>query len=92
VRARGWRILHLASLGVVALQALFGQACFLTIWQDELTGAGAPDPLVMRTVNRLIYWDLPMWAFTAAYLAVFAYVVGLWIWVKPSRRPSSGRR
>jgi hypothetical protein len=37
----------------------------------------------MRWVNSLIYWPLPMWVFTAAYLTVFAYVLALWRWVPP---------
>lgn len=94
VRLRGWRLLHLASLAVVAAQALLGRACFLTIWQGDLSGAQGPPPLIMRFVNSLIYWPLPMWVFTAAYVAVFAYVVALWFLVPPlpSRRPFSGRR
>ena len=94
VRARGWRLLHLASLAVVALQALLGRACFLTIWQDDLSGGEASDPLIMRVVNGLIYWPLPMWAFTAAYVALFVYVLALWRFVppRPSRRPFSRRR
>ncbi|MES3029827.1 MAG: DUF2784 domain-containing protein [Pseudomonadota bacterium] len=94
VRLRWWRLLHLASLAIVALQALVGRACFLTIWQDELSGGASGEPLIMRIVNDLIYWPLPIWAFTAAYVAVFAYVLALWRFVPPgpSRRPSSGRR
>lgn len=93
VRVRWWRLLHLASLAIVALQALLGRACFLTLWQDELAGAGASEPLVMRIVNGLIYWPLPMWAFTAAYVVVAVYALALWRLVPPaSRRPSSGRR
>lgn len=94
VRVRWWRALHLASLAVVALQALAGRACFLTIWQDEMSGAASEQPLIMRVVNGLIYWPLPMWVFTAAYAAVFVYVLALWKLVppRPSRRPSSGRR
>lgn len=86
VRLRWLRLLHLGSLAAVALQALLGRACFLTDWQDALTGGGAADPLIMRWVNSLIYWPLPMWAFTAAYLAVLVYAVALWWWVPPARR------
>jgi hypothetical protein len=90
VRIRWWRVLHLASLAVVALQAAFGRACFLTLWQSGLTG-GAEQPLIMRWVNSVIYWPLPMWVFTAAYVAIFAYVLGLWIWVRPRvRRAAPG--
>jgi hypothetical protein len=94
VRVRWWRLLHLASLAVVALQALLGRACLLTIWQDDLSGKAQQPPLIMRFVNSLIYWPLPIWVFTAIYVAVFAYVVALWFVVppRPSRRPSSGRR
>lgn len=94
VRIRWWRLLHLASLAVVALQALLGRACLLTIWQDDLSGTAQRPPLIMRVVNSLIYWPLPIWVFTAIYVAVFAYVVALWFLVppRPSRRPSSGRR
>ena len=93
VRVRWWRALHVASLAVVAVQALLGRACFLTLWQDQLTGAQTEAPFIMRLVNGLIYWPLPMWVFTAAYVAVFVYVLALWRLVPPaSRRPSSGRR
>jgi len=90
---RGWRLvrivwlrlLHLALLAVVAGQALAGRACFLTLWQDELTGRAAA-PLVMRVVDGLIYWDLPMWVFTTIYVAVFLYVVALSLLVPFGRR------
>jgi hypothetical protein len=93
VRIRWWRMLHVASWAVVALQAGLGRACFLTIWQDDLTGVGATEPpLVMRFVNSLVYWPLPMWVFTAIYLALFALVIALWWWVRPNPRPSSAPR
>ena len=85
VRWRWLRLLHLGSLAVVALQAALGRACFLTVWQAELTGGGARDPLIMRWINGVIFWPLPLWVFTAAYLAVFGYVVALWWWVRPER-------
>ncbi|CAN7464359.1 DUF2784 domain-containing protein [Phenylobacterium sp. LjRoot219] len=88
VRLRWLRLVHLGSLAVVAVQAVFGRACFLTFWQDDLTESGRTDPLIMRWVNSLLYWPLPMWVFTALYLAVFVYVLALWRWVPPS----SGRR
>lgn len=82
VRIFWWRALHVGSLAVVALQAALGRACFLTLWQGDLTG-GRADPLIMRWVNSLIYWPLPLWVFTAAYLVIFAYVLALWVWVRP---------
>ena len=79
-----WRLLHLASWAVVALQAVLGRACFLTLWQDRLEGAGGQGPLVARWVNALIYWPLPLWVFTLLYLAAFGWVVALF-WIAPVR-------
>jgi hypothetical protein len=87
VRVRWWRLLHIASLAVVALQAVLGRACFLTILQADLERGGEESPLVMRWVNSVIYWPLPMWVFTAAYVLVFAYVLALYRWIPPRRRP-----
>lgn len=91
VRAFWWRLAHLLSLAVVALQALAGRACFLTIFQDELAGGGHAQPLVAAWINRLVYWPLPLWVFAIAYVVVFAYVVALWAWVRP-RPPWRGDR
>src|SRR5437899_2675295 len=85
VRIRWWRALHVASWAVVAGQALLGRACFLTLWQDQLTGVRGEPPLIMRWVNSLIYWPLPIWVFGAIYVALFALVIALW-WLAPPRR------
>ena len=88
VRVFWWRALHLALLAVVALQALFGRACFLTLWQAALEGNGAaPQPLVARWVEAIVFWPLPPWMFAALYLAVWIYALMLWRLVPPRRRP-----
>lgn len=96
VRVFWWRALHVASLAAVAAQALAGRACVLTVLQDALSGA-APEraPLIMRVVDRVIFWPLPMWVFAALYVAVLLYTLALWRLVPPSRgreQPRIGRR
>jgi uncharacterized protein DUF2784 len=87
VRIYWWRALHLALLGVVALQALFGRACFLTLWQAALEGqGGAPQPLLARWAEAVIFWNLPIWVFAALYVAVWLYALALWRLVPPVRR------
>jgi Protein of Unknown function (DUF2784) len=85
VRIRWWRLLHIASWAVVALQAILGRACFLTLWHDRLTGASGEPPLIMRFVNGLIFWPLPIWVFGAIYVVLFVTVIALW-WLVPPRR------
>jgi hypothetical protein len=87
VRILWWRTLHLAALAVVALQAVVGRACFLTLWQAALEqDAGAPAsrlPLIARWIDGAIYWNLPIWIFAALYVAVLLYAVALWRLVPP---------
>jgi hypothetical protein len=89
VRIRWWRLLHLISFGIVAVQSLFGVACFLTIWQAGLReSAGLPvarDPLIQRWVESVIFWPLPLWFFAVFYIALFLYTLALWRLVPPRR-------
>ena len=78
-----WRLLHIASWTIVALQAVLGRACFLTDWQSVLEGgSGTAKPLVMRWINSAIYWPLPIWVFSAIYLLAFSLVLAL-LWIVP---------
>lgn len=88
VRGFWWRLAHVASLAIVALQALFGRACFLTIWQYALSGdSGDAPPLIATWINRLLYWPLPHWVFVTAYVLLFVGTLLLWRLVPPVRRP-----
>ncbi|HEU5479517.1 MAG TPA: DUF2784 family protein [Candidatus Tumulicola sp.] len=95
VRGFLWRSAHLLCLAAVAVQALAGRACFLTIWQGDVSGTSPVQPLIAGWIDRLIYWPLPLWGFAVAYVAVFAYVIVLWICVRPRmpwRRETHRRR
>ena len=92
VRIRWWRWLHVASWAVVALQAVAGRACFLTLWQDGLERGGETAPMIARWVNGLVYYDLPLWVFATAYVLLFAYVLALLRLVPVRRRGSGARR
>lgn len=83
VREFWWRLAHLLSLAVVAAQALSGRACFLTIWQGDISGTSHVQPLIASWIDRVIYWSLPLWVFAVAYAVVFVYVIVLWIVVRP---------
>lgn len=85
VHLPAWRLAHVASLGVTALQAALGRICFLTEWQALSEDHARPEPLVMRWVNSAIYWPLPLWLFTLIYLLVFACAVAM-LWIVPLRR------
>lgn len=87
VRVLWWRILHLVALLIVALQAVLGRACFLTIWESDLAvRAGETSsnlPLIQGWITRLVFWPLPIWAFAVFYVAIALYVIALWVIVPP---------
>lgn len=86
VRNPGFRYLHLAAIAFVALEALVGIACPLTVWEDALRGGGPPDGFVMRWVRRLLFYEAPSWVFTSAYVAWTAATLVTLRLVPPRKR------
>jgi len=69
VRNPVFRHSHLAAIAFVALEALVGVACPLTVWEDALRGAARPESFVGRWMQRLLFYDAPEWVFATAYVA-----------------------
>jgi hypothetical protein len=67
VRNPWFRYAHLAAIVFVALEALLGYACPLTVWEDLLRGGVRPESFVGRWVYRLLYYQAPEWVFTTLY-------------------------
>lgn len=91
VRNRIFRSVHAAMMAVVLMQALLGRLCPLTIWEHELrlrAGAaeGEPTSFMAFWVERLLYYEAPLWVFTAAYTVMMALIVALWVAIPPRRR------
>jgi hypothetical protein len=90
----GWafRLAHLAAIGYVAAQAWLGQECPLTTlesWLRVQAGASAyTKSFIEHWLQRLIFYEAPMWVFATAYTAFALLVVLAW-WRYPPRR---GRR
>jgi hypothetical protein len=87
----GWwfRVAHLLAIGVVVVQSWLGQHCPLTIlesWLRMQAGAEAYErSFIEHWVQRIIYYDIPLWVFTLVYTAFAALVVLAW-WRYPPRR------
>lgn len=89
VRLFWWRVLHLAAMGFVAVGAVVGWVCPLTVWEDALRRrageAGYGTGFVQYWLERLLYHDWPGWVFTVLYLAVFGAILAAWRLVPPRR-------
>jgi hypothetical protein len=87
VRNPWFRTLHLAAIGVVVLQSWFGMICPLTTWEmslrqraGEVTYAGS---FISHWLDKLLYYQAPMWVFTACYTVFAVLVAASWYWVRP---------
>jgi hypothetical protein len=89
VRKRSFRIAHLAAILFVSAEAAAGIWCPLTLWEDALRGAAGERSFVARWIHALLFYDLPPWVFTVAYL-LYALLVALTWWRVPPlpRRPA----
>ena len=85
VRNRMFRIAHLAAIAFVALEALLGLACPLTVLEDALRGSPTASGFVARWLHRWLFYSAPEWVFTGIYTA-FAALVALTYWRFPPRR------
>ena len=91
VRVLWFRVLHLAAIAIVALQAWGGVTCPLTKWENALRQRAGDaiyaGSFVAHWVSRILFYEAEQWVFTLCYTAFGALVVLSWIVVRP-RRPS----
>jgi Protein of Unknown function (DUF2784) len=87
VRNRWFRVLHLAAIGVVVVQAWLGRICPLTTWEMMLREQAGDTvytgTFVSHWLQSLLYYQAPAWVFAVAYTAFAALVVVSWFWVRP---------
>lgn len=90
VRNPWFRYLHLGAIAFVALEALLGIACPLTVWEDLLRGGLRPGSFVGRWVYAALYYRAPDWLFTLAYVLWTAATL-LTLWRVPPDRSGQAR-
>lgn len=95
VRSPWFRLVHLAAIAFVVVQSWLGVVCPLTTLESHLrVQAGqdpyAPEGFIATWLQRLIFFQAPMWVFVVVYTLFGAAVALTLIWV-PIRR-SGGQR
>jgi polyferredoxin len=90
VNALWFRLLHVATIAVVAAQAWFGIVCPLTtleMWlrkqAQQTTYSGS---FIEHWLQALLFWQAPAWVFTAAYTLFGLAVLATWWRYPPKRR------
>ena len=89
IRNTWFRSTHLAAIGVVVAQAWLGMVCPLTTLEMRLRfQVGQPvyeGSFIQYWLHRMLYFDLPAWAFIVAYTIFGMLVVWAWIRFPPKR-------
>ncbi|MEM7765818.1 MAG: DUF2784 domain-containing protein [Pseudomonadota bacterium] len=88
VENRTFRLIHLAAIGIVVLQAWLGQLCPLTIWESQLRRLageqGYSGSFIEHWLHRVMFFEAEQWVFTLVY-TVFALLVALTWWLGRKR-------
>jgi hypothetical protein len=88
VNALGFRLAHLAAIGVVVAESWLGLVCPLTTleaWLRQQAGLKTYSASFLEHwVQRLLYYDAPAWMFMLAYTLFALAVVSAW-WFFPPR-------
>jgi len=91
VRNLWFRLAHVAAIVIVALEAVFGVECPLTVWERNLrawAGQGVVEgTFIGRFLHNLLFYRAEPWIFTACYVAFALLVVATLVLVPPRWRP-----
>jgi len=92
IRNLAFRIAHLASVVVVAVEALIKVLCPLTDWEYRLrllAGQTVEEEIsfMARLVRRIIFYDFPAWVFTLTYILFALLVAATFLLVPPRKKP-----
>jgi len=90
IRNLPFRIAHLAAVVLVAVEALAGTSCPLTVWEYRLRilagqSVEAQISFVARLVRSIIFYDFPAWVFLLMYLGFAAIVISTFLLLPPAR-------
>ena len=93
VRNLWFRIAHLAAIAGVALEAVLGINCPLTVLEFSLRYGVHPSErrvsFVGTIVDSMLYYDAPAWLFTIIYVGFSMLIAITFIMAPPTRK---GRR
>lgn len=87
-RSRPFRLTHLLAVLLVAVQALIGVMCPLTVWEYRLRQAAGQHvesdvSFVARIIREIVFYDFPAWVFLTLYIGFGLAVFLLYVFVPP---------
>jgi hypothetical protein len=90
VNAPWFRLIHMATIAVVAGEAWIGFVCPLTtleMWlRSQVHGVTYQGSFVEHWLQAILFWEAPAWVFAAAYSAFALAVAAAWRYFPPRRQ------
>lgn len=87
IRNFWFRLVHLAAISQVAVEAALGWPCPLTLWENSLRQqagqATYPGDFLAYWAHRLLYWDVPQQLLWTLHILFFFLVLGTFYWIPP---------
>ncbi len=86
-----FRVAHMLSVVLVAVEASIGVMCPLTAWEYKLRRLAGQVyegdiTFIGRLVRTMIFYDFPQWVFTAMHISFGILVVLTFIFIPPRFR------
>lgn len=89
IRNRLFRLLHFYAMFLVAMEAIFGVACPLTVFENFLRDSTDPPSFVSRWIHKIMFYHAPEWVFTVIYLLMTCLFILTWFIVRPHPKARS---
>src|SRR5262249_33264974 len=87
IRNFWFRLIHLAMMGIVGVEAVFGWACPLTDWEKYLMAQAGEESyggdFIAHLAQQLLYWNFPPWVFTVLHISFALLVVAVFVLAPP---------
>ncbi len=93
IRNPVFRWVHLVCIALVAVEAVVGLICPLTLLENWLLvgsgQAGYERTFIGQLIYDLLYYDFPAWVFTVAYVSLAALTALILVLIPPKRRSAA---
>ncbi len=94
IRNPVFRWVHLGCIAVVAVEAVVGLICPLTLLENWLLvgsgQAGYDRTFIGQLIYDLLYYDFPTWVFTIVYVSLAILTALTLVLIPPMRRSVAG--
>lgn len=91
IRNAWFRITHLIAIGIVAVEAIFGVECPVTVWERQLREAAGQPVSDASFIGRLshdllFYENVPAWVFPVLHIGCGVLVLATFVLAPPRFR------